>query len=308
MSGGAFQTSRELFANPIWQNIVEFRLFFLIYGSAVFAEDGVKITDDLTLKRGQWLRSTRKLQEDLKYIENRQVLTYSVSTINRTIKRLERLQRICTKQHQLGTVFTVLNYEQYQGFGNYKHTELGTELGTNAEQTRNNNKNVYKGKEGSLNNSSSQNKKITYSEDDDFYLMALYLHVKIMDHAEINGKKHLVENADMQKWADEFRKIIVLDKRNKKELKEIIDWCTSDTFWQVNILSPKKLREKYAELGLKMNQPSGGKQMTTRPMSKAEKNKQLLQRKMKEAQELEQAGGNEAPLDLFSSLPYGGDQ
>lgn len=52
MAGGAFQTSRELFENPIWQNIVEFRLFFLIYGKAVFAEEGVKVSDDLTLQRG----------------------------------------------------------------------------------------------------------------------------------------------------------------------------------------------------------------------------------------------------------------
>lgn len=146
MAGGAFQTSRELFENPIWQNIVEFRLFFLIYGKAVFAEEGVKVADDLTLQRGQWLRSTRKLQEDLEYVENRQVKSYSVSTINRTIQRLVRLQRVCTKTHELGTVFTVLNYEQYQGFGGYRTMELGTQLGTVTEQTRNNNKNVKKEK------------------------------------------------------------------------------------------------------------------------------------------------------------------
>ncbi|CAH1215210.1 hypothetical protein PAECIP111891_04230 [Paenibacillus allorhizoplanae] len=138
--GGAFLTSRELFGNPIWKNIVEFRLFFLIYGNAVFSE--VKIADDLILQRGQWLRSTRKLQDDLEYIENRQVKTYSVSTINRTIQRLVRLQRVCTKTHELGTVFTVLNYEQYQGFGHYTKPELGTQLGTVTEQPRNNNKNV----------------------------------------------------------------------------------------------------------------------------------------------------------------------
>lgn len=138
MSGGAFQTSREVFDKPIWQNIVEFRLFFLIYGNAVWKEEGYKVSDDLTLQRGQWLRSTRKLQEDLQFIENRQVKTYSTATINRMIQRLVRLQRVCTKQHELGTVFTVLNYEQYQGFGGYRNMELGTELGTVTKQSRNN--------------------------------------------------------------------------------------------------------------------------------------------------------------------------
>ncbi|MGM0882550.1 MAG: hypothetical protein ACQEXQ_16105 [Bacillota bacterium] len=147
MAGGAFLSSRELFDNPIWQNIVEFRLFFLIYGKAVFAEEGVKVSEDLTLQRGQWLRSTRKLQEDLQFVENRQVKTYSTATINRAIQRLVRLQRVCTKTHELGTVFTVLNYEQYQGFGGYRNMELGTELGTVTKQSRNNNNNVYKGYE-----------------------------------------------------------------------------------------------------------------------------------------------------------------
>lgn len=146
MEGGAFLTSREVFENPIWRNIVEFRLFFLIYGNAVFSDEGVRVADDLILQRGQWLRSTRKLQEDLKFLENRQVKIYSTATINRTIKKLVDMQRICTKTHELGTVFTVLNYEQYQCFDSYRQVELGTELGTVTKQSRNNNKNVKKDK------------------------------------------------------------------------------------------------------------------------------------------------------------------
>ncbi|MBY9081232.1 hypothetical protein KIH86_24095 [Paenibacillus sp. HN-1] len=111
---GSFQTSREMFGNPIWKNIVEFRLFFLIYGNAVFSDEGVRLADDLVLRRGEWCRSTRKLQEDLEYIENRQVKRYSTSVINRCIKKLERSQRICTRMHELGTIFTVLNYDEYQ--------------------------------------------------------------------------------------------------------------------------------------------------------------------------------------------------
>lgn len=148
---GAFQTSRELFDNPIWKNIVEFRLFFLIYGKAVYSEDGVRLADDLILKRGEWCRSTRKLQEDLTYIENRQIKTYSTSVIHRAIVSLVKAQRLCTRKHELGTVFTVLNYEQYQGFDNYKNSNLernleqsGNSVGTVEEQSGNNNKKVNK--------------------------------------------------------------------------------------------------------------------------------------------------------------------
>lgn len=297
MAGGAFLTSRELFVNPIWQNIVEFRLFFLIYGNAVFSEEGVRVDDTLTLQRGQWLRSTRKLQEDLHYIENRQVKTYSISTINRTIQRLVRLQRVCTKTHELGTVFTVLNYEQYQGFGYYQANELGTQLGTVTEQSRNNNKNVNKGDERKdIKPSSSQNKKKPYSEDDRYYKMAVYLHKKIMEHAAVNNKEHLVINADMQKWADEFRKIVEIDEhKDLYEMRDIIDWCTSDHFWQTNILSPKKLREKYSELGIKMTAKKN--RVGSSNPTRFEKDKDDLQRMMREAEERERNRGDQTLLD-----------
>lgn len=148
---GAFQTSRELFDNPIWKNIVEFRLFFLIYGKAVYSEEGVRLADDLILMRGEWCRSTRKLQEDLTYIENRQIKTYSTSVIHRAIVSLVKAQRLCTRKHELGTVFTVLNYQQYQGFDNYKNSNLernleqsGNSVGTVEEQSGNNNKKLNK--------------------------------------------------------------------------------------------------------------------------------------------------------------------
>lgn len=146
---GTFQTSREIFDNPIWKNIVDFRLFFLIYGKAVFSDSGVRLSEDLVLNRGEWCRSIRKIQEDLTYVENRQIKTYSTSVISRCIKRLEDSQRICTRLHELGTVFTVVNYELYQGFGGSKKDNLernleqsGNSGGTVGEQSGNNNKNV----------------------------------------------------------------------------------------------------------------------------------------------------------------------
>lgn len=164
---GAFQTSREIFDNPIWKNITEFRIFFLIYGKAIFAEEGYRVSDDLHLERGQWLRSTRKIQDDLEFIENRQVKKYSTATINRCIKSLVTSQRLCTKMHELGTVYTVVNYEMYQGFGGYRKDNLEQNLEqsrnsseTVAKQTRNNNK-----KENKVIKDNKVKKEITYSDD-----------------------------------------------------------------------------------------------------------------------------------------------
>jgi len=150
---GAFQTSRCIFENPIWQNIVEFRLFFLIYGKATFKDD-TKI-GNVILNRGQWIRSFRNLQSDLEYIENRSVKKYSLSTIHRAVDNLIRQERIKVLECELGTLFEVVNYAKYQGLENYKNSienaerteseqqENGNE--TESEQRQNNNKKLNKG-------------------------------------------------------------------------------------------------------------------------------------------------------------------
>ncbi|MCG7410594.1 phage replisome organizer N-terminal domain-containing protein [Paenibacillus sp. ACRRX] len=139
-----------------------------------------------------------------------------------------------------------------------------------------------------------------HKNDDEgrYFEMACYFHNKVMEHAEANKVAHLIKKPNMKKWADEFRKIVELDKRALQELKAVIDWCTTDSFWQTNILSPKKLREKYPELGLKMH---GGSKPTK---SRTQNNKALLQKRMGEI-EHEAIGGNQDPFFNYNSLPDG---
>lgn len=148
MSKGAFQTSREIFENPIWSDVVKFRIFFYIYGNAVFAKEGVAIAG-IHLKRGQYLRSYRNLKEDLAYVEKRAIKYYSLHTIKNKIDKLVEENRLKIETTDYGTLFTVVNYEEYQGFERYANpiTERQRNSnGTPTEQQRNNNKNVKKDK------------------------------------------------------------------------------------------------------------------------------------------------------------------
>lgn len=117
---GAFQTSREIFENPIWSDVVKFRIFFYIVGNAVFAEEGLRV-GDMLLERGQYLRSYRNLQKDLEYIDNKSVKQYSLSVLKRKIDQLVMENRLISKETELGTLFTVVNYALYQGLDNYKN-------------------------------------------------------------------------------------------------------------------------------------------------------------------------------------------
>lgn len=117
-------------------------------------------------------------------------------------------------------------------------------------------------------------------EESRFLQMAQYFYSKVMERAEANKVAHLIRTPNFTKWADEFRKIVMLDKRDLQEIKAIIDWSTSDPFWSKNILSPKKLRDKYTDLGIKMHAASSQQNKS----GKNEKNKGLLKQKMEEAQ------------------------
>ncbi|SES03103.1 DnaD domain-containing protein [Salipaludibacillus aurantiacus] len=141
---GAFQISREIFENPIWNDIPKFRIFFFIVGNAVFSHEGVR-KGGILIKRGQFLRSYRNLRDDLEYIDNRAVKKYSTSVIKRKIDQLVKEERLLIEDTELGTLFTVVNYDLYQGFDNYRNNNLEqreNSVGTAEEQRWNNNKNV----------------------------------------------------------------------------------------------------------------------------------------------------------------------
>ncbi len=62
---------------------------------------------------------------------------------------------------------------------------------------------------------------------------------------------------DPQKWATGFDLIIRIDGREPDEIREVLVWCQRNDFWQDNILSPKKLREQWEQLVLKMRKING---------------------------------------------------
>lgn len=56
----------------------------------------------------------------------------------------------------------------------------------------------------------------------------------------------------LQKWAAEFDKILRIDGRPFEDVKAVMYFSQTDSFWKANILSPPKLREKYDQLKAKM--------------------------------------------------------
>lgn len=133
---------RGIFENSIWNDVIEFRIFFYIVGNAIWKEEGVNM-GNIHIKRGQYLRSYRRLKDDLMYIENNAIKYYSVSTIKRKVDKLVNDGRLETEETELGTLFTVVNYNKYQWLQGVKTYSLEQPQNSNETPTEQpwNNKN-----------------------------------------------------------------------------------------------------------------------------------------------------------------------
>jgi predicted phage replisome organizer len=81
-----------------------------------------------------------------------------------------------------------------------------------------------------------------YEEDSVEMMLSKYL-FELMRRNNPEAKE-----PNFQSWSNEIRKMINLDQRKPEQIKNMITWCQKDSFWKGNILSTKKLREKYDQL------------------------------------------------------------
>lgn len=80
----------------------------------------------------------------------------------------------------------------------------------------------------------------------------LKISTKLWDAIKANN--HEAKKPDLQKWADEVRKMHELDHRPFDKISRMVDWSQADGFWKTNILSPEKLRKHYDQMAAKANE------------------------------------------------------
>jgi hypothetical protein len=66
--------------------------------------------------------------------------------------------------------------------------------------------------------------------------------------SEMQKNNPKVKQPNFDKWAEEFRKIREIDKR--EFIKEMISWTQQHEFWKTNVLSPATLRKQWDKLYL----------------------------------------------------------
>lgn len=99
--------------------------------------------------------------------------------------------------------------------------------------------------------SSKRGKRVYNDSDMEFQIVNYFI-----DLIKKNDPKFKTPN--IQTWCEPVRLLIEKDERTPEEIKAVIDWTNNDEFWKSNILSPKKLRDKFSQLKIQMESAPRG--------------------------------------------------
>ena len=195
-----------------------------------------------------------------RFFKHRKLLVESgYLTIKRTRKEVGWSNNIYTICHTV--------HLQFEGIG----IEGIRNEGTNNNNLNNNSSNNKKSAKNTRNSA-----KAKYDEVSPYILLSKDLFNRIKRNNDE------AKEPNYQTWADDFRKLIELDGKSVDNVRLVIEWCQQDSFWKANILSAKKLREKYDQLKVqsgKFSNPGNQTTVTDEEMGGNDKYQQYLERK-----------------------------
>jgi hypothetical protein len=193
------------------------------------------------------------------------------SKIERILTYFEKIeQQIEQQKTSTNRLISILNWSEYQSTEQQSEQQVNNDR-TTSEQRVNTLKEVKEVKEIKNNR---EYKNILLSKIDIFDFPELkfeYLEIALsfqeLFRANLTEAKASTATVEKAKgsWIDDIRMMVEIDKVKIEDLREIFKFLKKDQFWKQNILSTKKLREKYPQLKMKIN---GESKQTTEFASK----------------------------------------
>ena len=245
--GGWIKLHRKVLDNEIWCDVTVFRLFTLLMLKATHQEMKVR---GQTLKRGQYVRSYSKLAEDLSYKEGRGLKTMSKSTVMRAVKKLVGAGMLDVSETDYGTLFTIVNYDVYQGIG----TGISNECDTMSARTMNVTKTNAGGKQALNEFQEEKEHQKNYDIEDGTLPQVLMQSTSLTNlfimEIQKNDPRFKVMNKML--WAQQLQVFMQEQSRTCEQVAAVIRFAQQDEFERAIVLSPQKLIERYTSLLLKM--------------------------------------------------------
>lgn len=205
----------------------------------------------VSLERGQCVCGIREIAE---------LLDVGHDTAHRALKKLERLGLITRKAGQRGSVVSLVNYgaferiEETPSDSSEDSTEDTPKDSTeDSTEDLSNRLTVTTDQTGVTEKSSSPSAARPDKQEPN---EALSLADRLRDHilARLPGYRECSAKrwpTTRTRWAKDLRLAREQDDRSWADLGAVIDWSQADAFWAPNILSGKKVREKFDQLEAK---------------------------------------------------------
>lgn len=182
----------------------------------------------------------------------------SIQNVRSALKKFKKYDFLTDESTKTGRLISITNWNVYQ-----EEDELVTKVLTKSQQSTNKaltpNKNDKNDKNKDIKNNVAAEAR--HDESSVYFKCANYMRSKIL---EINPNAKLPEEDpdSLDKWSDDIRKILVLDKRELDELRALVNYVyeVSD-FWNSVIQSPAGLRKHWDKISNQMTsvKPKTGK-------------------------------------------------
>ena len=241
---GWVKIHRSIQDHWIWENPVKLKWWLDLIMMANHQENKILINGELvTIEAGERHTSEDKLSARWGVSRN---------TVRKFLALLEKDGMISLKKsRQSGTTYKVLNYNVYQGFSEEKKHQTEQRTEQQKDNAVNNELHINKNEknEKNIKDTSPKSKKRIYDVDSIHYQLAEYL------FEEMKKNNPEARKPDFNKWANDIRLMMEIDNRKEEQVRNMIAWSQSNDFWKGNILSAKKLRDKYDQMKVQANQP-----------------------------------------------------
>lgn len=225
---GYIRLYRKILENPVFQNANLLKVFIWCLLKATYKERDVLVgLRTIKLYPGQFIYGRKSASSELDMPE---------SSVRNYMDTLKKLKILDIKSDNKYSLVTLVNWEVYQADNEEMDNKKDKNRTTVGQQQDTNNKD---------NKDNKDKKKILFIENSNEFQLCLNLKSFIQKNNP--GAK---TPDDLQKWAVEFDRMIRLDHRSVEDIQAVMEFSQADLFWKANILSPKKLREKFDTLFL----------------------------------------------------------
>lgn len=239
-SEGWIKIHRKLLLHPVFQDSELLHIFLYCLAKANHKPGRVlspqSTTGELTVERGQFIFGQRKAAMET---------GVNARTAHRKLVLLEKLAILTRSVSRRFTLVTVNNYAKYQDNPNQIDPLTDSLVSHSCPtdvppvSTNKNNKNVKNDKK----------RRIEFSSHSLEYELSKILleEIRKNDQSFLRSSPD-AEEALLQRWALDIDRLMRLDHRPPEEIRSVISFAESNSFWRSNILSTRKLREKYTTL------------------------------------------------------------